>query len=349
MRPNLRAEQEIMKNWKGTKPVVSICCLAYNHEPYIEDALEGFLIQETDFPFEVLIHDDASTDRTPDIIREYEAAYPHIIKPIYQKENQYSKHVKISATYQFPRAQGEYIAFCEGDDYWNNNQKLQKQVNYMRAHFDCSIVAHLANLLIADTNKIVPYLSSKYMNYVNRRITIKDILVNLALFPTASMLFKTELYKRNNTLFLDICDFDYAYKIILLSEGYGFILPEVMSVYRKGVIGSWTDRANNKQYFKKHLLESCQILQKINIYTQYKNDKEIKNEIIKRQFNIILLEKDTLAIRREPYHNLYKKKTILFKLIWRLSKASPKLFCSLADTITKLKQAIYHLFYGYGK
>ena len=129
----LRSENEIIQNWKKdvTKPVVSICCIAYNHEPYIEDALEGFLIQETDFPFEILIHDDASTDKTADIIHEYEARYPKLIKPIYQTKNQYSQGKKPSY-FNFERAQGEYIAMCEGDDYWIDPLKLQKQVDFLK-------------------------------------------------------------------------------------------------------------------------------------------------------------------------------------------------------------------------
>ena len=111
--------------------LVSICCITYNHEKYIRDAIEGFLMQKTDFPFEVLIHDDASTDGTADIIREYETKYPDIIKPIYQTENQYSKGIKISATYNYPRAKGKYIALCEGDDYWIDPYKLQKQVDFL--------------------------------------------------------------------------------------------------------------------------------------------------------------------------------------------------------------------------
>src|SRR5690554_5452407 len=126
---DLRTQDEIIANWKGDidKPVVSICCITYNHEHYIEDALKGFLIQETDFPFEILIHDDASTDRTAEIIREYEARYPRLIKPIYQTENKYSQGIKISPTYNFPRAKGEYIAMCEGDDYWIDEHKIKKQ------------------------------------------------------------------------------------------------------------------------------------------------------------------------------------------------------------------------------
>ena len=94
-----RIEEEIMQNWEGdrNKPVVSICCVTYNHENYIAEAIDSFLMQETNFPFEVLIAEDYSTDNTAKIIREYERKYPNIIKPIYQKENQYSKGIVVSA------------------------------------------------------------------------------------------------------------------------------------------------------------------------------------------------------------------------------------------------------------
>ena len=107
-------QEKVMQNWNGEIPLVSVCCITYNHEPYIVQALNGFLMQKTSFPFEVLIHDDASTDRTADIIREYEKKFPKIIKPIYQKENQYSKGNRaILASFVYPRAKGKYIALCE--------------------------------------------------------------------------------------------------------------------------------------------------------------------------------------------------------------------------------------------
>ena len=102
--------------------MVSIVCNAYNQELYIREALESFVAQKTNFKFEILVHDDASTDTTADIIREYESKYPDIIKPIYQTENQYSKNVSITAL-QHQRANGKYIAFCEGDDYWIDEYK----------------------------------------------------------------------------------------------------------------------------------------------------------------------------------------------------------------------------------
>lgn len=140
---SLRSQEDIMATWQGDpgKPVVSICCITYNHEPYIEDALKGFLIQETDFPYEILIHDDASIDRTTEIIREYEAKYPKLIKPIYQVENQYSSG-KRALQIITPHSKGKYIAFCEGDDYWADPKKLQIQVDFLEKNPDYVISGH---------------------------------------------------------------------------------------------------------------------------------------------------------------------------------------------------------------
>ena len=115
-------------------PLVSINCITYNHCKYIRDALEGFLMQITNFPVEILIHDDASTDGTAEIIKEYEKQYPWLIKPVYQTENQYSKHNGTISKIQYGRARGKYLAFCEGDDYWTDHYKLQKQVDFLESN-----------------------------------------------------------------------------------------------------------------------------------------------------------------------------------------------------------------------
>jgi glycosyltransferase involved in cell wall biosynthesis len=113
------------------KPLVSISCNTYNHEKYIAEAIEGFLAQQTDFPIEILVHDDASTDGTAEVVRGYQSRYPELIKPIFQTENQRSKGVRIGY-FNIERAQGEYIALCEGDDFWTDPFKLQKQVDLLR-------------------------------------------------------------------------------------------------------------------------------------------------------------------------------------------------------------------------
>ncbi len=127
-------QEEIMKNWGEENldnPLVSISCTAYNQENYISQTLDGFLIQKTNFPFEVIVHDDASTDKTAALIREYEKKYPKIIKPIYEIENQYSKHDGSLTRIMLAHYKGKYIAYCEGDDYWINENKLQLQVDFL--------------------------------------------------------------------------------------------------------------------------------------------------------------------------------------------------------------------------
>jgi glycosyltransferase involved in cell wall biosynthesis len=116
--------------------MVSICCVTYNHEKFIRDAIEGFLMQKTTSPIEIIIHDDASTDNTADIVREYEKKYPELIKPIYQKENQYSKRINSPLNFVWQKCSGKYIATCEGDDYWTDPYKLQKQIDFLETNED---------------------------------------------------------------------------------------------------------------------------------------------------------------------------------------------------------------------
>lgn len=123
----------------GVEPFVSIFCLTFNHVHFIRDAIEGFLIQRTTFSVEILVHDDASTDGTLEIVQEYEKRYPKLIFPIYQKENQYSKGIDPFTKFLIPRARGKYISVCEGDDWWIDPLKLQKQVNVFDAYPDTII------------------------------------------------------------------------------------------------------------------------------------------------------------------------------------------------------------------
>lgn len=121
---------------------VSVICLTYNHGNFVREMLESVANQVTDFDYEVIVHDDCSTDMTPKIILEYEHQYPDKVKAIYQTENQYSKGVDITKTFIYPRIKGRYIAFCEGDDYWSNPYKLQQQFRAMEKYSDCTFCVH---------------------------------------------------------------------------------------------------------------------------------------------------------------------------------------------------------------
>lgn len=140
---------------KDIEPLVSICCITYNHENYIRDAIEGFLMQKTSFPIEIIIHDDASTDNTANIIKEYAEKHPNLIVPIYQTENQYSKGIKPFYKYIVPKVKGKYIALCEGDDYWIDPNKIQKQVDFLENNPDYGIIFTDADFFYEISGKII--------------------------------------------------------------------------------------------------------------------------------------------------------------------------------------------------
>ena len=258
---NHRDEKEIMDRWKKDffKPLVSICCITYNHEKFLEDALEGFLIQKTEFPFEILIHDDASTDQTAKIIREYEAKYPNLIKPVYQTKNQFSKGIKPNLAYNFPRATGKYIALCEGDDFWTDPYKLQKQVNFLEANHEFSGSFHETQQIFEDGR-----LGKIYGRDANEILATEDTISALSPFHTSSFIFKNIL-KEWPEWINEVMSADMALFSIISSFGLLKKIPELMSVYRKHNEGiTNTNTAINN--FHQHRIELMNYLNKFHNY-----------------------------------------------------------------------------------
>lgn len=214
----------------NVQPLVSIICLTYNHEAFIRDALEGFFMQQCPFSFEVLIHDDASTDGTADIIREYEKRYPDIVKPIYQTENQWSKKGNSVTATQRNRALGKYIALCEGDDYWTDPLKLQKQVDFLEKNpayalcFHKSAINNLTNK--AWKNHIFQHLKQK--EYTGEEILLKWSV------PTASIMYRTYLREKINAIprLEGLLFYDTIILLTIAENGKLYCLADTMSVYR---------------------------------------------------------------------------------------------------------------------
>lgn len=225
------------------KPLVSISCTTYNHAPFIRQCLDGFVIQKTLFPFEILIHDDASTDGTQDIIAEYEKKYPDIIKPIYQQDNQYSKGIPIGVTFNFPRAHGKYIAMCEGDDYWTDPLKLQKQVDFLESHPDYVMCSHRFNkywhekgVLEEDSDK----------DFKGADYDLQNLIGGKWLTQTLTVMY------RRSALDLKRCEsygmsLDMILFYELLRHGKGYCFPEVMGVYRCHRGGVWSEVSQNRR------------------------------------------------------------------------------------------------------
>ncbi|MGB0868609.1 MAG: glycosyltransferase family 2 protein [Flavobacteriales bacterium] len=171
---------------------VSINCLTFNHEPFIRECLEGFVNQKTNFAFEVNIHDDASTDKTADIIMEYQKKYPDIIKPLIQTENQYSQGVHINRDINFLRANGEYIAMCEGDDYWIDPYKLQKQIDFLDNNPAVGISMSLVRKYIQKSGKFLDKME-KVPYHSDGIYTTIDYL-KFPFSQTSSFVFRNKAY-----------------------------------------------------------------------------------------------------------------------------------------------------------
>ena len=173
--------------------MVTIECITYNHESYIRQCLDGFVMQKTDFRFEAIVHDDASTDGTAAIIRDYAEKYPDIIKPICETENQYSKggFALIGKIMREKYEYGKYVAECEGDDYWTDPLKLQKQVGYMESHAECSMTCSRVKLY---SNKLDKCIGECFCYPRSSKVDISDIVKRGGRFiSTCSIVYRKSI------------------------------------------------------------------------------------------------------------------------------------------------------------
>ena len=217
------------------EPLVSISCITYNHKNYIRECLDGFLMQKTTFPFEIIIHDDCSTDGTREIIEEYAAKYPDIIFPMFQTENQYSKGVRsMMVRFNFTRCKGKYIALCEGDDYWTDSFKLQKQVDFLEKNDDFSICFHnlkIYNEIDGTTDKVACKNQKSVLDII-------DLATRGNFIHTPSVVFKMP-EDGLPSWFIDLPIGDYPLHLFNAQFGKIKYIDEVMGVYRIHAGGTW--------------------------------------------------------------------------------------------------------------
>ena len=214
------------------QPLVAIKCLVYNHKPYLRDCLEGFVMQQTNFPFVAIVHDDASTDGSAAIIREYEEKYPNIIKPIYEAENQYSKrdgsvgrimNAAVDAT------GAKYVAMCEGDDYWTDPLKLQKQVDFLESHIDYGLVHTYRKIDMAGQLYETPII-----NYAET----KETLLLSCSITTCTVMYSTQIYnliKKDRLRIVNENNLpmsDYPLWLLIAEESKIGYLPDSTANYR---------------------------------------------------------------------------------------------------------------------
>ncbi len=222
---------------------VSVYCLSFNHEKYIRYTLEGFVNQQTNFSYEVLVYDDASTDNTREIIREYADRYPKIIVPIFQTENQYSKGIDVTQKFVFPRLRGRYICSCEGDDYWCDPYKLQKQYEALESHPNCSLCTHIVKCCNEDGSPNARVIPERWYKIRESNVIGKEELAQCFWerggypFHTSSYFYRSEI---RNINFDHPRDIGILRKCLVIGDCY--FINEAMSVRRLWSVGNWNSR-----------------------------------------------------------------------------------------------------------
>ncbi|MCU8040297.1 glycosyltransferase [Shewanella sp. SM69] len=240
------SEEEIKQHWKYTDKVyISILCPCFNQEGYICDAIEGFLAQECEYRFEIIIHDDASTDNTPEILKAYQARFPSIIKLVLQTENQYSQGKQISAIVA-SYAQGEYLALCEGDDFWIDVSKIQKQADTLNRNPKINICITKAIAIFPDSP------SSPFCDLGNVcKVLPFDFCITGPrndFFPTASFFMRRSIFQNlPEWFFLDAPVGDYYLQFLSSKDNGCLYIPDFTVVYRRDSVGSWSLSNKNQK------------------------------------------------------------------------------------------------------
>lgn len=287
--------------------MVSIICLSYNHEKYIGQTLENFLNQKTNFKIQVIVHDDASTDNTQKIIKEYAEKAPDVIDAILQEKNQYSIQPQggIYKNFINPKIKGKYIAICEGDDFWCDENKLQKQVDFLEAHPEYTMCVHNSKFLDMSTNEESPF---------NKEITedrdldfdyVVDGLMNK--FHMSSWLYRTEYHMSMPAFCHAIKGVgDYPRALHLAAEGKIRFMADTMSVYRyRSTATSWTSKnkstKNDLENIKKYVSQRVTLLEMVK-ETYPETTKSVDKAIKRKQFEIVKKTGDFKAVRSDEFY-----------------------------------------------
>lgn len=303
------------------KPLLVVKCETFNHENYLCDALEGFVMQKTDFPFVAIVHDDASTDRTGAVIKEYTERYPDIILPIYETENQYSKNDGSLSCIMLEACAAtgaKYIALCEGDDYWTDPDKLQRQVSFLESNPDYSLCFHNAMVHYEDGKRNDHCFAclEESREYSEKELTGSWIAAT-ASFVMRSSVYDSDYYKeyiRNSNKFM-VGDLPTLLCCIRCGKVFGF--HDVMSVYRINP-GGWTQ---HKQDEYKLIVQHIEI---IRIFGGYTNNASRRHIVLLSRAGVPLLFKGRIkdafriwkvSFRYAPLKILKENIKFVFKLL----------------------------------
>lgn len=299
----------------------SIICNTFNHEKTIAKAIESFLMQKTNFPFEILIHDDASEDKTQEIIESYIQRFPGRIDAIFQDENMTQKGYSVTEI-NSQRARGEYITYCEGDDYWTSPNRLQIMVDILDYDQSIMLVGHASRL----QNFRFPFL---YRNW-----NVKDGIMSFSqIVESRGIIFSNNavMIRANHVIYPEystILKVQDTKRVIFAGlKGKVYALSEIMSVYQQGIPGSWTDRTRfNVGKLLKHYQSEYTFFQNLDRDNLLMFHDDIKKVLDFLDYWILLLNKDLNCFHSSYHHNL----TVMIRVKNRVHFVFPKMFSYIA-------------------
>lgn len=319
--------------------MVTVFCTTYNHEKYIRQCLDGFVMQKTNFKYEVIIHEDASTDHTADIIKECEKKYPEIIKPIYENENQYKKGIDYVEMFCLNNAKGKYIALCEGDDFWVDEYKLQKQFDSMEKNPSCKLCICKVRAVQETGERLEQTYPSIELNTgFYGRFELLEMICKEYSFQTSSyFLDKTTLskYYKEKPSFLKVAPVGDWPILLYFSQFDIYYINDEMSCYRKNSVNSFSTIIHNEQSVKilSFYKGMADMMNEFDKYTHFKYHDFCKIfDFYHYHYYMLLQEKNYKEIfSNKLYKEFLKKETKKDQLAIRLSYYCPWLVKLLAE------------------
>lgn len=284
IKPILITEQK----WDKDMPaLVYVQVLTYNHEPYIKDCIEGILMQKTTFPVHIVVFEDCSTDKTTTILKDYQQQYPNLFTMYLQPINTYGKDIRKEALKPWydTATKGKYIAKCEGDDYWTDPMKLQKQVEFMDKNEEYSLCFHNATVDYKDKYKNHSFNKIKRSKDISLKMVIHEWII-----PTASIIFRNEMIESPEWA-SKIYSGDMTLALMAAKKGKIFYLNDNMSIYRRRFDNeSISAMMKNREKFM--VLQYITLLEYYNIETYFSFYKVLHKEINYRLLSLRIKESE---------------------------------------------------------
>ena len=319
---NMKQQAEIM---------VSVCCLCYNQKDTVARMMDSIVSQKTSFPFEVVIHDDASTDGTREIIEEYAGRYPEIIVPILQDENQYSKGVRPDL-FVISQIKGKYAAFCEGDDYWYDEAKLQRQVDGLEKYPSCSFSVHNVKKKNArdgkDLGKFppvpIPEGCMKAEEYIKQELGNDNWM-----FQTSAVMVRRDILKEyysefENGFMSKFMVGDLPLVLYALSKGDAYYINRDMSVYSVESGGFMSSIRKNRKLAMRVHQSYIDGIEEYDRFTDKKFHEYTEKAILRRRFELLVLKRDFKTLLSDPYYEeALKERGRIKKGMYRLFAVVP--------------------------